>query len=374
MKGDGTIYKRGQVWWIKYYRHGRAFSMSAETKVKEIAKNRLRDEVAKARGNQWIDPKQRAVTVGELVADLIVWYRTVAHKEEMAYGLERAWKNYMVASFDHVRADSFGTKHQRDYRALRTEYGAAPATINREMQYVRKAFKIAFRAEPAKVLRVPYFEIPEVDNARKVFLDEATMDKLRKAASSLGLWQRITMEIAFTYGWRRSDLFRLRVRDVNLAQRLLRLETSKNKEPREVPIPDSLYVLLQGWVMDKHPDERLIPISAKILSSLWTELCEIAGIKSGKKDGGFVLHDARRSSARNKSAAGVSSRVIMQMQGWKSEAMFRRYAIVDQNDMKRALEMEEQQRETNLRNNQALDAATLENQVQYSYTGPIYKA
>jgi hypothetical protein len=35
----------------------------------------------------------------------------------------------------------------------------------------------------------------------------------------------------------------------------------------------------------------------------------------------------------------------MQMQGWKTESMFRRYAIVDQTDMQRALELEQQKRD-----------------------------
>ncbi|HEU5401902.1 MAG TPA: hypothetical protein VFU86_11125 [Terriglobales bacterium] len=67
-----------------------------------------------------------------------------------------------------------------------------------------------------------------------------------------------------------------------------------------------------------------------------------------------ILHDARRSSARNKSAAGVATRVIMQMQGWTTEAMFRRYAIVDQNDLRRALIMEEAQRAENQQKAQQL--------------------
>jgi integrase len=367
VKGDGTIYKRGKVWWMKFYRDGRAFSMSAQTTVKEVAKNRLRDEVTKARGSQWLDPKQRAVTVGELIDDLIIWYRTVGGKPVMATACETAWNLHLKSHFGHVRAEALGTNHQREYREKRLSEDAAPATINREIQYLRRAYKIALRAEPAKVTRVPRFEITSEDNARKVFLDEVTMDKMRTAASSLGLWQRVAVEIAFTYGWRRSELFFLRVRDVNLVQRLLRLETSKNKEPREVPITENLSVLLQALIVGMQPDEKLMPCSPSGFRHTWNKICDLAGVKAGKKDG-FVLHDARRSSARNKSAAGVSSRVIMQMQGWKSEAMFRRYAIVDQSDMKRALEMEAQQREANKQNE------AVPEQLQYSYSGTVYKA
>lgn len=69
----------------------------------------------------------------------------------------------------------------------------------------------------------------------------------------------------------------------------------------------------------------------------WKRICDRAGVKAGRE--GIVLHDARRSSARNKRAAGVTS-VIMDLQGWRSESMFRRYGIVDNSDRPKALKAE----------------------------------
>ena len=41
-------------------------------------------------------------------------------------------------------------------------------------------------------------------------------------------------------------------------------------------------------------------------------------------------HDFRRTAARNLIRAGVPQHVVMKLCGWKTDAMFRRYAIVDE--------------------------------------------
>jgi len=54
---------------------------------------------------------------------------------------------------------------------------------------------------------------------------------------------------------------------------------------------------------------------------------------------GRTPHDFRRTAARNLIRAGVPQHVVMQLCGWKTGAMFRRYAIVDERDLRSAVEM-----------------------------------
>jgi integrase len=48
---------------------------------------------------------------------------------------------------------------------------------------------------------------------------------------------------------------------------------------------------------------------------------------------GLVLHDLRRSGARELRRAGITQDVIMKMGGWKTPSMFSRYNIVDTQDL-----------------------------------------
>lgn len=54
---------------------------------------------------------------------------------------------------------------------------------------------------------------------------------------------------------------------------------------------------------------------------------------------GRTPHDFRRTAARNLIRAGVAQHVVMQLCGWKTDAMFRRYAIVDERDLRSAVAM-----------------------------------
>ena len=64
----------------------------------------------------------------------------------------------------------------------------------------------------------------------------------------------------------------------------------------------------------------------------WATACRLAGVRR-------LFHDLRRSACRNMVAAGVAQVTAMQLSGYKTDSMFRRYAIVAENDMRAALRM-----------------------------------
>jgi integrase len=148
------------------------------------------------------------------------------------------------------------------------------------------------------------------------------------------------VELLFGFGWRKSELTRLTVGDVNLAESFIRLDDSKNGEPREVPLTQNLSVLLKAVIAGRSPYESLFPV--RDMRPAWKRLCKTAGVKSGKV-GGYVIHDTRRTAARTKRAAGVSETVTCKIMGWKpGSKMFARYGIVDRADMAEALKRSEQ--------------------------------
>jgi integrase len=63
---------------------------------------------------------------------------------------------------------------------------------------------------------------------------------------------------------------------------------------------------------------------------VWASACKAAGVA------GRLRHDLRRTAARNLERAGVPRGVAMQITGHKTEAMYRRYAIVSEADHREA--------------------------------------
>jgi integrase len=62
----------------------------------------------------------------------------------------------------------------------------------------------------------------------------------------------------------------------------------------------------------------------KELRDHWTSACEAAGYP------GTLIHDFRRTAVRNLEWAGVPRGAAMRMIGHKTEAIYRRYGIVDE--------------------------------------------
>ena len=62
----------------------------------------------------------------------------------------------------------------------------------------------------------------------------------------------------------------------------------------------------------------------------WKTACPNAGLP------GRIPHDFRRTAVRNLERAGVSRSVAMKMTGHKTEAVYRRYAIVSEQDLREA--------------------------------------
>lgn len=59
-------------------------------------------------------------------------------------------------------------------------------------------------------------------------------------------WARVFVEMLFTLGWRKSEVINLRVSSVNLLENVIRIERTKNDEPREIGLSNDLRILLQS--------------------------------------------------------------------------------------------------------------------------------
>jgi integrase len=116
----------------------------------------------------------------------------------------------------------------------------------------------------------------------------------------------------------------------------LRIENSKNKEGRILPLTGRLLELFQ----ERHKERRLDclyvfhrrgePIGD--FKKAWKTACKDSELV------GTLVHDLRRTAARNLSRAGVPEAVAMEITGHKTRSMYRRYRIVDEKDLQEATE------------------------------------
>jgi integrase len=162
----------------------------------------------------------------------------------------------------------------------------------------------------------------------------------------------------------------MRVRHVDFEANVIRLDvgSTKNDERREVTMTANVRALLTECARDKKLDDFLFTRenNKRInFRRVWRSLCVAAGVgqmvcrdcakivahnkcKCGSprrlRYQGLIVHDLRRTGARNLRLAGVDRDVIMKIGGWKIDSVFRPYNIVDQRDIREAMQKLEQTR------------------------------
>jgi len=118
-------------------------------------------------------------------------------------------------------------------------------------------------------------------NRRKGFVEEQACRKL--AAHAQG-WLRALPAVAYAFGFRKSELLNLRVRQVDLLHRIINLEAfeTKNDEARKAPMTDEVFLLLQTFVEGKRPDDFVFTREpgdrVRSFREAWESLCCAASL------------------------------------------------------------------------------------------------
>ena len=73
------------------------------------------------------------------------------------------------------------------------------------------------------------------------------------------------------------------------------------------------------------------PLGIGAIRSAWKRATKRAGLA------GRLVHDLRRTAARDFRRAGVSEGEVMKLCGWETRSMFDRYNVIDEQDLARAV-------------------------------------
>jgi len=321
---------------LQYYNRGKRIRESTGSTDHKAAQQQLTQRLNQIDKGEYIERPIKPVAVAELYEELEREYRRQGRRSLRS--LKLRWKHLSVF-FGQMTAANL-TKEMIDrYRDARLVEGAARSTVNREVA----ALKTAIYLGAEKLPKLPVFPTQLAENNRRTgFVEEDEYAKLSGNVSQL--WLRMFLELAYRLGWRKSEILGLRVRQVDLKSRTIRLDpgTTKNGEGREGHMTPRIYQLAREAVHDKRPDDFLLTRKGnrRVLDfrQAWEKLCAGASLE------GLLVHDLRRSAARNLRRAGVAESVVMEIGGWKTRSVFLRYDIVNSKDRKRAMEQLEQQR------------------------------
>jgi integrase len=339
-RGLGFVFRRGNIWWIQYNFRGQRYRESVGSSVRSDAVKLLQRRMAEIGSGRLHGPDVEKTTFPDLVQMI---------RDDYAINQRRSVKRLNTSlralepAFGRLRACDITLDRLNRYVADRLARGIAPATAKLDMTYLHKMFRLAERAGRAIV---PPFPLISVQNARKGFFERSDFESVR---SHLPEAYRGVATFAYLSGWRvPSEVLTLRWSQVDFQAGMVRLEpgTTKNDEGRTLPfnaLPELAHLLRSQWdhavsleletgqavpwVFFWNDRRTIKPIHIKAFYRRWQTACTLAGVPQR------IPHDFRRTAVRNFERAGVPRSVAMKLTGHKTEAVYRRYAIVCEADL-----------------------------------------
>src|SRR5262245_14841771 len=200
----------------------------------------------------------------------------------------------------------------------------APATVNRELAFLRRVFNVAIedqRADSNPVRPKAFFR---ETNQRMRFLTDDEETRLQHVIVPEH-WPLVA--VALHTGLRRAEQFHLRWEHVDFATSLLTVPRSKHGSARRVPMNDTVRDVLRSrpnrlkgeYVFPSSTGET--PLDAcNFVRRIFAPALRAAGIE------GFRWHDLRHTFASRLVMAGVDLRTVQELLGHKTLAMTLRYA------------------------------------------------
>ena len=360
-KGTGTIFKPkgSRFWWIAYVSGGKRHYEGTKSERKSDAQTLLTQRLGDTQRGLVVTPKMGRKTLRaglqSVVDDLRVNGKSsvVCDRCKVACCGVAGHSNHIQRQIDkHILwhaatgdapeggyfnpdrlMSTIATSDLRAYASTRLADGAAAASINHELATIRRAFRLAVRG--GELAQMPHIPMLTLNNARKGFLERHEFDAI---LAHLPDELHAPLRFAFVTGWRlKSEVLPLTVDRVDLRAGVVRLDpgTTKNRDGRTFYVTTELRAVLavqldsisalkeQGTIC---PFVFHRPDGARIrdFRVTWRNACAAAGYP------GKLLHDFRRSAVRTLERSGVPRSTAMAMVGHKTESIYRRYAIVDE--------------------------------------------
>ncbi|HHT9137233.1 MAG TPA: tyrosine-type recombinase/integrase [Candidatus Wunengus sp. YC60] len=318
------MFKRGGVWWTCIRYKGKKIQKSLETTDKKLAQAieaKVRTELIE--GKYFEKHTGDSKTFRDMMEKFMK-----EHAPNVSTNMQTSYNSslkHLNPYFGDKKLSEISQKKISEYKVLRKSEGAKPATINRELAMLSKAFNLAFK-EWEWIKENPVSKVPKEkeDNEKDRWL---TGEEEKKLLENSPQWLKDIIVFNLHTGLRIDELLSLEWQRVNLFSKTILIQKSKNGKPRTVPLnQDTIDILTPKSKVISIKNDLVFTSSAgtKIDSDNLRRSLGNALEKAGIKD--VTPHTLRHTFATRLSQRGVDIYKIAKLLGHKDIRMTLRYA------------------------------------------------
>ena len=313
IKGQGSLFLRGRIFWFELNWKGNRYRESLETSDRQTALLKMGDRIAALRSGEL--PKVFVpITMREMYEAWILSRETDCKPSTYKWYV-RTWNKHLRPFFGSMLATDVTLDRITQYFNMRSKKGAGLCTRNRENTILRMIFSHNSDKIPAD--RFPKFpnkrsEAAYVRKGRLNVEDYKTV--LSRLDDTKLFWLKVIFVMTFKYAFRKSELLDAKVGyfDAKASVFTLPAFTTKNKMERRVPIKrdGEIYQMLVQLTAGRPPQDALFIRNGRPVSDYrgaWAKVTK--GISGGSGlEGCITIHDLRRSGITGMANKGLNSK------------------------------------------------------------------
>ena len=337
--GDGRVYLRGRRYWIAYYApvagktvQVRESAGKTEGEARKLLASRLDDVRLHREGRApFTAPNATKLTVKRAIEDYLDDCETRGIR---SYRPTAAHTRPIVRELGSVKLTALGSSVVARYVRKRREDGVTTATINRELEVLRSACRLAKR--DGKIGWEPNVRPlgSRGEVVRSGFLTRAEIARLLDCIDDDDLRDFVAF-FALT-AMRPGEIASLRWSMLDEAHGVLLLEgrDAKTGDARVLPLVEEIAAIINRRKPGRLRSEFIFHNGGKPATrrnggfskgwyARWAKAVKAAGLPEST-----IVYDLRRSAIRALLDAGNDERTIMSISGHRTRRTFDRYTIV----------------------------------------------
>ena len=321
--------RKTQTYYLKYYVKGKPKELPTGMTDYADALAMLRKKMASTPAQPDYTNEPDRVRIGQLL-DLVIKNYEYRNRKSL-YDTKLRIEAHLRPFFGEMKAQVLGTTALMDYVAHRRRQKAGPATINKELSWLRRSMRLGAKHTPPLVVHVPSFEMLPVDNVRE---GTVTHEQYRAVRDLLPSYARIALVIGYHTGARKGEIRAIQRDKIDARTKRIYLpgRTTKNGKPRYLPIYGDMAAEID---MALSLGDKKCPLLVQDegrpvfdFEKAWKTACKAAGVPQA------LFHDLRRTALTNMLEAGLLENEAMEISGHKTRAVFDRYHIISERRMK----------------------------------------
>jgi integrase len=319
-----TIRKRGTSWHVQIRHAGQpSLTRSFKKRPDAVAWGRQTEAEIDRRG---LHP-DRSVLEQQTVGELLIRYRDTVtiHKRSAAseqsligYLLKQKVTDYALA---HATPDTF--RQFRDTRLREVSGG----TVRRQLALLQHVFNVAIKewGYPIYINPVASITKPTAGTPRQRRLHEGELERLLQGCKKSHVWWLSPIILfAVETGMRRSEIVNVRLVDVDLDAKTLRIPRTKNGHARTIPLTTGAINIITDTPTT---DDHLFPTTVNALRLAWGRLKKRVGL------GDLRFHDLRHEAISRFFEMNLTVPEVALISGHRDVRMLFRYTHLRAEDV-----------------------------------------